>query len=90
MAHSYQALYVHLVFGTTDRQRFLTDPIVRPELHINMGRTCKRLSRLTFSVGSFKDHGHVLELKETSTGRHADFGSAFIHKDGHHLSRGRC
>ena len=81
MPQSHSCIYIHLVFSTKERRRFLKDHF-REDLHSYMGGALKRRDCIPFSIGSVEDHVHLLfslsrncalkqvvsELK-TSTGR---------------------
>ena len=43
MAHSYSALYVHLVFATKGRLALLSDAKTRMDMHSYLGGICKDL-----------------------------------------------
>ena len=60
MAHSLSGVYVHLVFATKDRRRFLMDRVVRQDVHQYMvGITSARNSKAVI-VGGVEDHVHLL------------------------------
>ena len=60
MAHSYSALYVHLVFATKGRLALLSDAKTRMDMHSYLGGICKDLGCPTFIVGGVADHVHIV------------------------------
>ena len=60
MSHSYSALYVHLVFGTKNRQPLLTDVELRARLHEYIGGTSRGMKCPCFVVGGVEDHVHII------------------------------
>ena len=66
MAHSYSALYVHIVFATKGRTALLSDIRVREEMHAYLGGTCRDLKCPTLIVGGVADHVHILANQSRS------------------------
>jgi REP element-mobilizing transposase RayT len=56
---SHAQIYLHLVFSTKDRRRFLHDPALRDELQRYLGGTCNNLDCPVLCVGSVGDHVHI-------------------------------
>jgi REP element-mobilizing transposase RayT len=50
----------HIVFSTKGRSPFLTDPVVRAELHAYLGGVCKNQNSPSIIVGGYVDHVHVV------------------------------
>ena len=59
MPQSLAKIYVHLVFSTKNRARFLPDEI-RPGLHDYMGGTLRDLKCAPLEINTEPDHAHVL------------------------------
>ena len=66
MAHSYSALYVHIVFATKGRTALLSDIRVREEMYAYLGGTCRDLKCPTLIVGGVADHVHILANQSRS------------------------
>jgi len=67
MPQSLANIYIHLIFSTQDRHRFLTDDI-RPSLHSYFGQVGKTLECPIILVNSVEDHVHILHrLSRTTT-----------------------
>ena len=60
MPQSLAQIYLHIIFSTKNRQPFLTDPIVRAELHAYLAGTCKNLDSPAVIIGGVADHVHIL------------------------------
>jgi len=60
MSQSLSAVYLHAVFSTKDRMRFLRDPLVRIEMHAFLGGISKQLDCPSIIVGGTDDHVHHL------------------------------
>jgi REP element-mobilizing transposase RayT len=82
MAQSLARLWTHLVFSTKDRFPFLTDKILRHEMHAYLAEMLRKHDCETLIVGGVEDHTHSLfalsrchaiativkEIKRTSSG----------------------
>jgi putative transposase len=60
MSQSLAQIYVHIVFSTKDRRRFLTDQAIRDEMHRVLGGICNDLGSPVLTVGGVEDHVHIL------------------------------
>lgn len=60
MAQSVAQVYLHIVFSTKSRQRFLTDRDLRQRLHAYLAGTCNNLDCPAIELGGVEDHVHVL------------------------------
>ena len=60
MPQSLSAVYIHLVFSTKDHQPRFCDPVLRSELHTQIGRITKELECPPICVGGVEDHIHLL------------------------------
>lgn len=60
MGQSLAELYVHLVFSTKGRARFLGDVPLRERLHAYIAGICRNLDSPAIVVGGVEDHVHVL------------------------------
>ena len=60
MAQSLAQIYLHIVFSTKDRRRFLQDENLRDELHHFLGGACNKLECPVLRVGGVEDHVHIL------------------------------
>lgn len=60
MGQSLAQVYIHLIFSTKDRQRFLQCPAVNAELRAYMGGTLRELDCPSLAIGTPEDHVHVL------------------------------
>ncbi|MFZ4509121.1 MAG: IS200/IS605 family transposase [Fimbriimonas sp.] len=74
MAHSFSAVYIHLVFSTKDRRPFLTDQNLRQDLHRYLAGIASNQNLPATIVGGVEDHVHLL-LKQ---GREAPCQSNFV------------
>ncbi|HSE17670.1 MAG TPA: transposase [Pyrinomonadaceae bacterium] len=82
MAQSLARLWTHLIFSTKDRFPFLTDKILRREMHAYLSEMLRKHDCETLIVGGVDDHTHSLfalsrthaiadvikEVKRTSSG----------------------
>jgi REP element-mobilizing transposase RayT len=59
MPQSLAQLYVHLIFSTKNRERWLT-PDIRPEVHAYMGGILNRHDCMPVEINSEPDHVHIL------------------------------
>ena len=59
MPQSFCQLYVHLIFSTKDRVRYL-DAAIRPRMHAYVAETMRNLGSPFVVVGGPEDHVHVL------------------------------
>lgn len=60
MAQSLSQLYVHCIFSTKGRKRFLTDPVLRERTHAYLVGICKKLDSFSIATGGTEDHVHIL------------------------------
>jgi REP element-mobilizing transposase RayT len=60
MPQSLARVYLHIVFSTKNRTRFLQNERLRQELHAYLAGTCKNLDSPPVIVGGVDDHVHVL------------------------------
>src|SRR4051794_36132727 len=82
MAQSLSRLWTHLIFSTKDRFPFLSDKIMRSEMHAYLAEMLRKHNCETLIVGGVADHTHSLfalsrthaiasvvkEVKRTSSG----------------------
>jgi REP element-mobilizing transposase RayT len=61
MSQSLAKIYIHLVFSTKNRERFLT-PEIRPDLHAYIGGTLNGLGCSPIEINTEPDHAHLLFL----------------------------
>lgn len=61
MPQSLSKVYVHIVFSTKYRQKFIDDTIAE-HLFAYLGSSCKRLKCNPIQVGGHEDHVHILCL----------------------------
>ena len=59
MPPSLSVVYLHLVFSTKDRRRFLRGQEIRETLHAYLGEVSKRLDCPPLLVGGGEDHVHL-------------------------------
>ena len=59
MAHSFCKIYVHAIFSTKDRQRWLDDAI-RPRVHAYLATLARDAGCSFVVVGGPDDHVHML------------------------------
>jgi putative transposase len=68
MPQSLSAVYLHAVFSTKERRRFLIEPSLRSEMHAFLGGVSKRLDCPSIIVGGTDDHIHqLIRLNRTVT-----------------------
>jgi putative transposase len=60
MPQSLSAVYLHAVFSTKDRHRFLREPMLRINLHAFLGGVSRRLDCPSIIAGGTDDHIHQL------------------------------
>lgn len=60
MSQSLAQIYVHIVFSTKGRRRYLRDRALRTELHAYLGGACRNLDCPSLVVGGVEDHVHIL------------------------------
>ena len=60
MSRSDSAVHVHLVFATLERRPFLSDAVIRAEMHAFLGGTSNTLKCQSMIVGGVEDHVHIL------------------------------
>ena len=82
MAQSLARLWTHLTFSTKNRFPFLTDNVLRSEMHAYLAEMLRKHGCKTLIVGGVEDHAHALfdlprtlpiaavvkEVKRTSSG----------------------
>jgi len=82
MAQSLSRLWTHLIFSTKDRFPFLTDKVLRRDMHAYLAEMLRKHDCETLIVGGVEDHAHALfalsrthaiasvvkEVKRTSSG----------------------
>ena len=59
MAHTFFAVYVHIVFSTKNRRRLL-DAQVEPRIHAYLAAAVNKSGCKTITVGGCPDHVHML------------------------------
>ena len=60
MPQSLSTVFVHLVFSTKDRQRFLQPAALREEMHAYLGGISAKLDSPPLLIGGTEDHVHAL------------------------------
>jgi len=60
MPQSLAQIYLHIVFSTKGRRRYLQNDSIRTELHSYLGGTCRNLNCPSLCVGGVEDHVHIL------------------------------
>ena len=60
MPQSLAQVYLHIVFSTKERRRYLQNDAIRTELHNYLGGTCRNLNCPSLCVGGVEDHVHIL------------------------------
>src|SRR6476660_9858740 len=82
MAQSLSRLWTHLIFSTKNRFPFLSDRVLRAEMHAYLAEMLRNHTCETLIVGGVDDHAHALfalsrtltianvvkEVKRTSSG----------------------
>jgi REP element-mobilizing transposase RayT len=59
MAHTFRALYYHVVFSTKGRQKLIDDSI-ELRLHAYLGGIVRQLDGVALKIGGIEDHIHLL------------------------------
>ena len=68
MSQSLAQIYLHIIFSTKHRKRFLQNEALRHEAHHYLGGICGNLDSPSLIVGGVEDHVHVLcRLSRTQT-----------------------
>ena len=60
MAQALANILLHTVFSTKHRHPFLSDPLIRKEMHAYLGGTSRNLGSEPLCVGGTADHVHLL------------------------------
>jgi REP element-mobilizing transposase RayT len=60
MAQSFAPVYLHIIFSTKERKKYLQNKSLRYELHRYLGGTCRNLDCPSLAVGGTEDHVHIL------------------------------
>ena len=60
MPRALSAVYLHAVFSTKERRRFLQDPMLRTRMHAYLGEVSRRLGCTSIIAGGTEDHIHQL------------------------------
>jgi len=60
MPQSLSAVYLHAVFSTKERRRFLREPMLQIRMHAYLGEVSKRLGCPSIIAGGTDDHVHQL------------------------------
>ena len=60
MAQSLAQIYLHVVFSTKHRKRYLQDGPLRSNTHSYLAGICKNLQCPAIIVGGTEDHAHIL------------------------------
>ena len=60
MAQSLARLWTHLIFSTKNRSPFLTDKVLRTEMHTYLAQILRNHDCETLIVGGVEDHAHSL------------------------------
>ncbi len=60
MSQSLSQIYLHVVFSTKNRVRFLQDRSLRGNMHAYLAGTCRNLESPSIIVGGVEDHVHIL------------------------------
>ena len=60
MPQSLAQVYLHLVYSTKHRQRFLADRVTRGKMHAYLAGICHNLKCPSLIVGGVEDHVHIL------------------------------
>ena len=60
MAQSLAQIYLHVVFSTKNRNRYLQDQTLRLDTHGYLAGICRNLNCPPIIVGGTEDHAHVL------------------------------
>lgn len=68
MSQSLSAVYVHAVFSTKERRRFLRNPSLQTEMHAFLGGVSRQLGCCAIITGGTDDHIHqLIRLSRTVT-----------------------
>ena len=60
MPQSLVQLYIHIVFSTKDRRRFLQPEELRDRVHAYLAKICHNQGSPSLKVGGVEDHVHIL------------------------------
>src|SRR5260370_7441549 len=60
MSESFAQIYLHIVFSTKQRRKYLQNKLLREEVHRYLGGTCQHLKSPSLIVGGVDDHTHIL------------------------------
>jgi REP element-mobilizing transposase RayT len=60
MSQSLSQIYLHIVFSTKNRKRYLQDKHLRAKTHAYLAGICKNLDSPALLVGGVEDHAHLL------------------------------
>jgi putative transposase len=60
MAQSLSSVYLHAVFATKHREKFLASADLRGELHARLGALSRRMGCEPIAIGGVADHVHLL------------------------------
>src|SRR4051794_12395654 len=60
MPQSLAQIYLHVVFSTKQRKRYLQKGALREEVHKYLGGVCRNLDSPALIVGGVEDHAHIL------------------------------
>ncbi len=64
--HSYNSVFLHLVFGTLNHQPILSTPDLRHHVHAYLAGIARNLGCIPYEFGGYVDHVHgLLQLKPT-------------------------
>src|SRR5260370_29305898 len=60
MSESFAQIYLHIVFSTKQRRKYLQNKLLREEVHRYLGGTCQHLKSPSLIIGGVDDHTHIL------------------------------
>ncbi len=60
MSESLAQIYLHIVFSTKQRRKYLQNKLLREEVHRYLGGTCQHLKSPSLIVGGVDDHTPIL------------------------------
>lgn len=60
MAQSLARLWTHLIFSTKNRSPFLSDKVIRADMHGYLAKVLREYDCETLIVGGVEDHAHAL------------------------------
>ena len=60
MPQSLANVLIHIIFSTKNRYPFLSDKLVRSEMHAYLGGACKNLDCPVLIIGGVSEHIHIL------------------------------